>query len=1593
MFNHFATVCCVFVAMSFCIGVRDAEAQIVRDSTLGSMKNQALAGPDFLIPAEMGTTQGSNLFHSFSQFSVSAGESATFTGPDSIANVMCRVTGGSQSYINGLLKSDVSNADFYLTNPAGVIFGPQGRVDVPGAFHVSTADYLRLEDGSRFNTSPLPGEVLTVAPPAAFGFLNHGNGSIGLDEAQLNAANVQEMSFIAGGVDIVNAAQVIVPDGKVNVVAVASPGEVTVAEEGPNTDEFVSMGPVNVGSGSGINVSGNSGGKIYIHGENAAISDSKVFADSEGSGDAGGVFIRLQGELEVKEASWISSDSLSDGNGGQVSIVSNSLSVNNGALLTADAYSAGNGGNINIETGSISMLDRGLISVDAVGSGDGGVIEILADSLYLRGSDIGSSGIVSINRGLGEGGRINIEANAIHIDSGGKIVATTSGPARGGTISITANDNLTLLGPDGPLGFSGIGAQSFSTGNAGDIVITGGNVEVGPNVTIDVRTFSSGNAGSLTMDVGSLTLWVGDAPHGGFISIETDSSGHGGRLQITAEHILLRDNGYIIGAAYEGNGANVTIEAQTLELRNNGSIGTTSSREGHGGDINITVGLLQISDGSSLTALTGGPGFGGDIMVDADTIRIVGESFVTVASSDIAKAGSIDFRASQEITVADQSEISASATEGGDGGNISIESDGLLQIWDGRVTAQTSGDGARIVLGGREGGLADVVLLDNSTIDGRAGGEPVEVVVRSNAFIRSPDSQILTDAPSLPPETDVASALLSLPEGSLESATQLQDICAPLAQQQYSSFEEIGGGGLPARPQHWQVAHVLLNGSGPNEEALAAYHRGSYVNAAKQWQRLIQQTETRGDHIGRLKALINLAAALDQMGMSKRAADYLTKAWEVVDASKQIERQAWVQAALGSLFVSSTRSCRAEPILWRVLDMNVPSTNETCDQRLHQVAADLLRTALATVRAKNEHRTAAVVLNNLGNQASIANEDNNASALYQEAIRFAELAEDHVLATTIQTNFAYSALHSELGDANARYGQALSGVMTLDDSRQKAWLLTTLGSYALDKECLKTTTGIDTGSLLRQALDIAKDVNDARTTSWTSGLLGQWYFEKGQLDQAIDSTWNASKLAQATQAYDLLYRWQWQLGRIYRQLGRHNEALFAYRRAAENLERIRPDAVAAHSKLGMPSYRDAVGGLYYELADLLLEKSGPPTKFPDVNDLKEARESIEQFKAVEIRDYFRDDCLELFSQRTVTETATAFDPNTAVVYIIPLPDRVEFLIDFGGDRIEQKTNITVSEAEIREAAKEFSQSVGEGVRGMRGFEWETKTTDATTVARRLYDWLIKPIEPLLQQRQIDTLVFVPDGVLRTIPMAALYDGEKYLVESYAVAVSPGLSLMEPKALERDNFDLLLCGLSETNKRHPSYGDLPHVKQELNHLEQLFGSRPLLNQDFTEPRIENEMTKQLPRVVHIASHGQFGADSESTFILTWDGRLTLDELEKLIRPAQLKGRPVELLTLSACETAAGDDRAALGLAGIALKAGARSTLATLWAVNDKVTARLIGEFYRQLRDYPKISKAKALQEAQLLILKDQSEDGRKYHHPAYWSPYLIIGNWL
>ena len=497
----------------------------------------------------------------------------------------------------------------------------------------------------------------------------------------------------------------------------------------------------------------------------------------------------------------------------------------------------------------------------------------------------------------------------------------------------------------------------------------------------------------------------------------------------------------------------------------------------------------------------------------------------------------------------------------------------------------------------------------------------------------------------------------------------------------------------------------------------------------------------------------------------------------------------------------------------------------------------------------------------------------------------------------------------------------------------------------------------------------AKAAGDSRLASFAAGYRGEIYAAAGRNEEAIRLLRSASFSAQLADAPESLYRWQWQLGRLARAAGDQDAALRAYRQAVGTLADLR-DYVAFGGDEARVDFRERFEPVYVELVDVLLLRARTAPE-PEARQslLVEARNVLETLKAAELRDYLGSACLANVETSQVDLDRVA--GKAAVVYPILLPDRLELLVTLAGGL--QQFTVPVPEAQLRRELTRFRYLL------------EKRTThEYRRHAQVLFDWLVAPYEAALQTAKVDTLVLVPDGPLRTIPLGALHDGKRFLVERYALAVVPGLRLVDPKGLDLKRSRLLLAGLSEPVQ---GFAALDYVPEELKGLHDLYGGQVLLNDAFSSAALAEGVEELEPSVLHLASHAEFTGDPATSFLLTYDQRMSLTRMGDLMRSPRDRDGSLELLVLSACSTASGDERSGLGLAGVGIRAGARSALGTLWPVSDEGTYDLMMNFYRGL-GLPEVSKAVALAEAQRgLIAK------RSYRHPYYWAPFLLISNWL
>ena len=510
------------------------------------------------------------------------------------------------------------------------------------------------------------------------------------------------------------------------------------------------------------------------------------------------------------------------------------------------------------------------------------------------------------------------------------------------------------------------------------------------------------------------------------------------------------------------------------------------------------------------------------------------------------------------------------------------------------------------------------------------------------------------------------------------------------------------------------------------------------------------------------------------------------------------------------------------------------------------------------------------------------------------------------------------------------------------------------------------------------AVKQAEDLSHPRLQADGLISLGNIYEQSQQWAEAEKLTQKALQLAQQENARNIAYRSQWQLGRILKAQGKTQRAIDIYQQAVSSIKSLRADLASANPEVQF-SFRNEVEPIHRQLVSLLVKSN-------QKDNLKKARDIIEALQLVELDNFFREACLNANPAQI-----DKVDETAAVIYPIILEDELAIIASL------PKSNPQSQQKSQKADNRDFryyktaiaSQEVEKLTSRLRDDLQQPTAFDlALPQLQQIYDLVIRPEADDLKASKVRTLVFVLDGVLRNIPMGALNDGNNFLIEKYSIALTPGLQLLAPRAINEGRLEALVGGLNTA--RPPEFASLPYVEKEVEKIQAKLPSTVLFNQKFTNNAFEDKVPAVSYPIVHLATHGQFGSTADQTFILTWDGKIKVNQLSSILKTGEIsRDNPLELLVLSACETAAGDARSALGLAGVAVRSGARSTIATLWRVNDEASANLISQFYEQLTQANKtgISKAEALRQAQINILKNP-----EYQAPYYWASYVLLGNW-
>jgi len=750
----------------------------------------------------------------------------------------------------------------------------------------------------------------------------------------------------------------------------------------------------------------------------------------------------------------------------------------------------------------------------------------------------------------------------------------------------------------------------------------------------------------------------------------------------------------------------------------------------------------------------------------------------------------------------------------------------------------------------------------------------------------------------------------------------------------------------------WQIRGQLQLETGQFQEAIDGWDRAASIYAEL------------GNDTEEIRSQVARSQALQGLGLYRRSLVDLEAIVEALESSSNAELKAIALLELGNVLRAVGRLEESRSRLQESFTLATETPLEA------EVAMSSGNTAFAIAKRAEE----------LGDRPTYRSELERADDFYKQAIRTKKSG-----LVWAQGNINIVGVGIEMGDYSGSWSLAFE--IQRQFLSDRSMMFSRLDRRYLNAQINLARTLIDiarlddrfaseldsTGRLLDNVADDARAMGDRRTESYALGTLGELYEFQQQWSAAQHKTERALRLAAAANAEDIAYRWHWQLGRVLKQQGKKEDAIAAYKQSVETLKTLRGDLVAVSTDLQF-SFRDSVEPVYRQFVKLLLEEN------PTQAQLETARATIEGLQLAELDNFFREACVEANPVQI-----DRIDPKAAVIYAIVIDDRVEVIASRPGQPLRHYGH-PLSPSAVEDTLDNLEQNTRASIALERTDDTATNQTFSLTPFQQVYDWLLRPLADDLED--METLVFVLDGPLRGIPVAALHDGDRYLIETHAVALTPGLQLLPSRSRSISDFETLAAGLSQMPDRFSSrFADLPGVRAELAELAAEVEGEFLLDDNFTSENLQRQLAAVPYPVVHLATHGQFGSTTDETFVLSWDERINIDRLRQLLLSRDPNARnAIELLVLSACQTAVGDPRAALGLAGVAVRSGARSTVASLWAVDDEATALLMSQFYRELSENPDIGKAQALRNAQLTLLRGN------FQRPAYWAAFTIVGNW-
>ena len=835
----------IFLLLFVCFITCDLYGEVIFDGSMNaSTTNMKLEG-NMDILSEYGRISGDNLFHSFKTFNVNPSEIVTFTSEQAVQNIIARVTGSSFSTINGQINSAIDNANLFLINPQGIIFGENASLNIDGSFYASTADYVASED-THFYSMIHEDEVLFCEKPTSFGFLSDNpqkmniSGSYNKDHEQptLSVNAEKNISLIAGGFEIIDA-KFLAKQGTINIASVSSKGNVDFDDFDKSEDSL--QGDIQINH-SIIDVSGDGSGNIYIRGGRVVIeNESSIIADNDGSSLGGTT--KIYADTLTIDHSNIYSDAQQTGDGGKIQIqVNNSIMIANQTRIYADATSrssnAGNAGTIVINGQHIQILNKTIISTDTYGEGMGGSILIAASD---RLSILDQSKIFTVAQGIGKnagnGGIINIQSPDISIINKSIVSSDTQyGYGDGGKIVLSGIDNThaeSIIIYDSKL-YSGSVEEGY--GNGGLISIIGENISFINGAVIGSESRGRGKGGDVQIIASELNFWGFDSQNNAS-TIYTNAqylskdAGDAGNININCNFISFKDqSGLIANTEGPGKAGQIELIASSVELKDKSSISSASTGKenaGNGGEIKINAFSDITLNNSDINTSSFGDGFAGNISIVADGIFLDNQSGIlseskasinggTAGKISIMTGGIIDINNSYISTEAvNTSDTIVNLNQDKDNGRLFVCTKNKLQLNNGKITSSVLGG---LGNGGNIDIVPEMVLMNHSQIIANAyEGNGGNIHIIADQFIQSADSvvqasskygfdgDIFIDAP----ETTINSDLVKLPENYLDASQWLRTPCSLRTSKDISRLVISGREAVPKTVDDLNISPAL----------------------------------------------------------------------------------------------------------------------------------------------------------------------------------------------------------------------------------------------------------------------------------------------------------------------------------------------------------------------------------------------------------------------------------------------------------------------------------------------------------------------------------------------------------------------------------------------------------------------------------------------------------------------------------------------------------------------------------------------------------------------------------------------------------------